>query len=94
MVGVREICVLMRNPATIYPRTTGCFNHLNKMVMTPPDMSISAKSASIDGIFSIMLSSSYGGVYECFLNPMVLSAFVKLANFIIHLMQIYSFFHI
>ena len=33
------------NTATIYPRTRGCFSHLNKRVMILADISIKARSA-------------------------------------------------
>lgn len=58
-VGVSAIWELTRHPATIYPNTTGCFNHLNKMVIIPPAISINAKSASNEGMFSILLKSFY-----------------------------------
>ena len=42
--GVKEKCGLQRNPATIYPKTNGCFNFLKISVMTPAQIKISAKS--------------------------------------------------
>ncbi len=37
-------CGLARNPATIYPSTTGCFIHLKSSVTTAPSSSMNARS--------------------------------------------------
>ncbi len=39
----------MKNPATIYPNTNGCFSHLNTTVITPAVIRIMAKSKKIGG---------------------------------------------
>ena len=46
-------CGPIRNPATIYPSTNGCFSHLKMTVVTPAVMSIRAKSENKAGIPSI-----------------------------------------
>ena len=43
--GVKGMCGLARNPATTYPNTKGCFNFLKSKVITPAQISISARSA-------------------------------------------------
>jgi len=40
-------------PARTYPNTSGCFNHLNKSVMTPAALKINARSMIKDGKWDI-----------------------------------------
>jgi len=45
-----------RKPATIYPRTNGCFNFLNSNVVIPAEIRMSAKSAIRFGKCDIVFS--------------------------------------
>jgi len=53
-------------PATIYPRTTGCFNFLNNKVINPAEINMTAKSDMSDGICDMLLLFSVDKVSYLF----------------------------
>ena len=48
----------IKKPATMYPRTKGCFSHLNTTVITPAVIRITARSTKIGGNDDIFYSFS------------------------------------
>ena len=54
-VGIISIDGPARIPATIYPRTTGCFSHLNRMVTIPARIRITARSEISEGMCDIFI---------------------------------------
>lgn len=62
-------------PAMMYPSTTGCFNHLKIMVISPAEKSMTARSDISTGMSDIRLFydprykvNFFGGIFYLFLK--------------------------
>lgn len=56
--GMRAKCGLQRNPAAMYPSTTGCLSHLNRSVTVAATSSMSARSLMSWGIVGVVVFCS------------------------------------